>query len=66
MPVILGAMLSAAGVLLISMQELPFPGRFPGECLVESQNVTFVAPQATGHVLSILQSLAQYRITTFK
>jgi uncharacterized protein HemY len=66
MLIVLGAVLIAAGVLLIGMQKLPFLGRLPGDILIKRQNFTFYAPLTAGIILSILLSLALYLINKFK
>jgi hypothetical protein len=64
---IVGLVLTAAGVLLYCNRRLPFRlGRLPGDILQRGEHTTFYFPIATSIVLSIGLSLLLWVISHFR
>ena len=55
--ILLGAVFSAVGLILLFFQEVPFLGKLPGDILIKRENYTFSFPLATSIVVSLLISL---------
>jgi len=55
--VIMGAIIAAAGLLLMLGEKLPWLGRLPGDIVVRKKNFTFYFPLATSIVISIILTL---------
>jgi len=55
--ILLGAVLSAVGLILLFFQKVPFLGKLPGDIIIKRENFTFFFPLATSIVVSLLISL---------
>jgi hypothetical protein len=65
--VIFGAIIVAAGVLLMLLGRTHLPiGRLPGDFLYRGKNTTIYFPLATSLVLSVVLSLVLYLISRFR
>ncbi len=64
--IILGAVLIAAGLVILGVQKLPFLGKLPGDILIKRERYTFYFPIATSIIISILVSLILYLINKFR
>ena len=64
--ILLGAVLSAVGLILLFFQKVPFLGKLPGDILIKRENYTFYFPLATSIVVSLLISLILYLIGKFR
>jgi ribose/xylose/arabinose/galactoside ABC-type transport system permease subunit len=64
--IFLGAVLIAAGLVLLLFQKTPFPGRLPGDIVIKRENFTFYFPLATSIIISIVISLILYLVGKFK
>ena len=64
--IFLGAVLIAAGLMLLGIQKLPFGGKLPGDILIKREHVTFYFPLATSIIISIVVSLLLYLINKFR
>lgn len=60
--IIVGVILVLVGLLLQFFPKLPFPGKLPGDIVVDRGNVRFYFPIATSILLSILLTLVLYFI----
>jgi len=59
--VFIGALIAAAGVLLMLLGKTNLPlGRLPGDILYRGKHTTFFFPLATSIVLSVVLSLVLY------
>ena len=66
MLIVLGAVLIAAGLLLLAVWKFPFLGKLPGDIVIKRENFTFYFPLATGIIVSIVVSLILYLINKFR
>lgn len=64
--IVLGAVLIAAGLVMLGFQKLPFSGKLPGDILIKRENFTFYFPLGACIVISILISLLLYIIGKFR
>jgi hypothetical protein len=64
--IVLGAVVMAAGLLLLFSDKVPFLGRLPGDIVVKRKNFTFFFPLATSILLSLLISVILYLIGKFR
>ncbi len=64
--ILLGAVLIAAGLVLLFWHKVPFLGKLPGDILIKREHFTFYFPLTTGILLSILLSLLLYLINKFR
>jgi hypothetical protein len=67
--IIIGAVITAAGVLLILRDSLPFLkyiGKLPGDIYIKKENFTFYFPLMTGIIISILLSLILFILNRIK
>jgi len=64
--ILLGAVLSAVGLILLFFQKVPFLGKLPGDIIIKRENFTFFFPLATSIVVSLLISLFLYLIGKFR
>ncbi len=64
--IIVGAVLIAAGLVILGVQKLPFLGKLPGDILIKRERYTFYFPIATSIIISILISLILYLINKFR
>jgi hypothetical protein len=55
--VISGAVLILLGVVLVVSGKLPFPGRLPGDIMIQKKNFTFCFPIVTCIIASIVLTL---------
>jgi len=55
--ILLGAVLALIGVVLLVSGRFPWPGKLPGDILIERKNFTFYFPLATSILISILLTL---------
>ncbi|MBM3255577.1 MAG: DUF2905 domain-containing protein [Candidatus Omnitrophica bacterium] len=55
--IIFGIVLIVVGVLLTSVNKIPYIGRLPGDIYVEKKNFTFYFPLASSILISIVLSL---------
>lgn len=62
--IVTGIIIAALGALLLFFRNsgIPFPGKLPGDILIERKNFTFYFPVAASIILSILLTLALYFI----
>ncbi|MBI4684272.1 MAG: DUF2905 domain-containing protein [Nitrospirae bacterium] len=54
---IIGAVITAAGALLLFSGKIPWIGRLPGDIIVHKKNFTFYFPLATSILISIILTL---------
>ncbi|MGC1456004.1 MAG: DUF2905 domain-containing protein [Nitrospirota bacterium] len=64
--IIIGAVLIAAGLVILVFPRLPFVGKLPGDILIKKENYTLYFPLATSIVISIVISLILYIINKFR
>ncbi|MBS1242443.1 MAG: hypothetical protein H6R44_198 [Nitrospirae bacterium] len=64
--ILLGAVFSAVGLILLFFQKVPFLGKLPGDIIIKRENFTFFFPLATSIVVSLLISLFLYLIGKFR
>jgi Protein of unknown function (DUF2905) len=65
--VIFGAVLAAAGIILILLGRAHLPiGRLPGDFLYRGKNTTVYFPLATSLILSVVLSLVLYVLSRFR
>jgi hypothetical protein len=64
--IVIGAVLIAAGLVILVFPRLPFVGKLPGDILIKKENYTFYIPLATSIVISIIISLILYIINKFR
>lgn len=64
--ILIGAVMIAAGVVIMVFPRLPFGGKLPGDILIKKENYTFYFPLATSIVISIIISLILYFINKFR
>ncbi|HZQ95025.1 MAG TPA: DUF2905 domain-containing protein [Candidatus Sulfotelmatobacter sp.] len=65
--VVLGAVIAAAGVLLMLAGRANLPlGRLPGDILYRGKHATFYFPLATSILLSVVLSLILYGLSRWK
>lgn len=57
MLLVFGVILVLLGGLLLLVGKVPFPGRLPGDIVIERKNFTFYFPLATSILLSIVLTL---------
>ncbi len=55
--IIFGIIIIAIGSVLILSGKIPFPGRLPGDIIIQKKNFTFYFPLATSIVLSLILTL---------
>ena len=55
--IVLGAVIALIGAVLLVSGRLPWPGKLPGDILIERKNFTFYFPLATSILISILLTL---------
>ncbi len=55
--VITGLVIIVLGAVLMLAGKVPFPGRLPGDIIIERKNFTFYFPLATSIILSIILTL---------
>jgi hypothetical protein len=55
--IVIGAVIALIGAVLLVSGRLPWPGRLPGDILIERKNFTFYFPLATSILISILLTL---------
>jgi len=55
--IIFGIIIIAIGSVLLLSGKIPFPGRLPGDIMVQKKNFTFYFPLATSIVLSLILTL---------
>lgn len=60
--VFLGAVLAAAGIVLMLLGRAHFPGKLPGDFVYRGKNTTVYFPLATSLLLSVVLSLVLYLI----
>lgn len=58
--ILIGVGLVALGGLFLLLKHIPFPGKLPGDILIQKKNFTFYFPLGTSILLSILLSLILY------
>jgi uncharacterized protein HemY len=64
--ILAGAVLVAAGLVMLGIGKLPFLGKLPGDIMIKRENFTFYFPLATSIIISILISLILYLISKFR
>jgi hypothetical protein len=64
--ILLGVILVVAGLLVEFGPRMPFPGRLPGDIVVENKNFKFYFPIVTSIVISIVLSLLIYLVNKLK
>jgi hypothetical protein len=64
--IILGLIITVVGLLVTFAGKIPFPGKLPGDIMVQKKNFTFYFPLATSIILSVLLSLVLYLIRKFQ
>jgi hypothetical protein len=55
--IVIGAVIALIGAVLLASGRLPWPGKLPGDILIERKNFTFYFPLATSILISILLTL---------
>ena len=55
--IMIGAVLLAAGLVLLFLPKLPFLGKLPGDIVIKRENFTLYFPLATSIVISVVASL---------
>jgi len=55
-----GGVLVLVGVVLLSFGKIPFPGKLPGDIIIQKKQFTFYFPIVTSLLLSLLISLLLY------
>jgi phosphatidylglycerophosphate synthase len=60
--VFLGAVLAAAGIVLMLLGRAHLPGRLPGDFVYRGKNTTVYFPLATSLLLSVVLSVVLYLI----
>jgi hypothetical protein len=59
--IIVGIVIASTGALLLFFRNgIPFPGKLPGDIVIQKKNFTFYFPIATSILLSIIISLIFY------
>jgi hypothetical protein len=58
--IIIGLAITAFGALLYFFRGVPFPGKLPGDILIQKKNFTFYFPLATSLLLSLILSALFY------
>lgn len=63
--IITGVAIALIGVLLLLLRNtgIPFPGKLPGDIVIQKKNFTFYFPIATSILLSIILTLIFYFIS---
>ncbi len=64
--IVIGAVLIAAGLVILVFPRLPFVGKLPGDILIKRENYSFYFPLTTSIVISIIISLILYLINKFR
>jgi uncharacterized protein HemY len=64
--IVIGAVLIAAGLMILVFPRMPFVGKLPGDILIKKENYTFYIPLTTSIVISIVISLILYIINKFR
>jgi hypothetical protein len=60
--ILIGLAITALGALLYFLRGAHFPGKLPGDILIQKKNVTFYFPLATSLLLSLIVSALFYFI----
>ena len=60
MLILVGLLLTAVGVFLLLVRQVPFIGRLPGDIVIQRKHFTFYFPIATCVVLSLLLTVVLY------
>ena len=55
--IVIGAVIVLLGAVLLLSGRFPWPGKLPGDILIERKNFTFYFPLATSILISILLTL---------
>jgi hypothetical protein len=55
--IVTGAVISLIGAVLFLSGRIPWPGKLPGDILIERKNFIFYFPLATSIVISILLTI---------
>jgi len=55
-----GVIMTAAGLIILFWNKIPFIGKLPGDILISKENFTIYFPIVTSIVLSLLISLILY------
>jgi len=55
--IIAGLVIIVLGAVLMLAGKVPFPGRLPGDIIIERKNFTFYFPLATSIILSVILTL---------
>ncbi|NCQ18813.1 MAG: DUF2905 domain-containing protein [Ignavibacteria bacterium CG_4_8_14_3_um_filter_37_9] len=58
--ILFGGVLVLVGVVLLSFGKIPFPGKLPGDIIIQKKQFTFYFPIVTSLLLSLLISLLLY------
>ena len=63
--IVTGIIIAVVGVILLLFRHsgIPFPGKLPGDIVIQKKNFTFYFPIATSILLSIILSLIFYFIS---
>lgn len=64
--IIVGLVLVAAGLLLHFAPRIPWPGRLPGDIVIDKGNFKMFIPITTSILLSLLLSLVLYFVNKVK
>ena len=65
MLVVLGLVITAAGILMIFSDKIPFLGRLPGDISMKRENYRVYVPITTSILLSLFLSLILWLISYF-
>ena len=55
--IVIGAVIALIGAVMLVSGRIPWPGKLPGDILIERKNFTFYFPLATSILISILLTL---------
>jgi hypothetical protein len=64
--IIVGIVFILVGLIVTFLPRLPFPGKLPGDIVVERENFKFFFPLTTSIIISLLLSLIVYLINRYK
>ena len=55
--IVIGAVIALIGAVMLVSGRIPWPGKLPGDILIERKNFTFYFPLATSILISLLLTL---------
>ncbi len=57
-----GFLLVLTGIILLSVEKVPYIGKLPGDIYIKKENFTLIAPLGTCFVISVFLSIIFYII----